>query len=732
MSTAGLRDGLAADWSGVSGNDAAAGACIAIATAAFLSVLYHVVGVVGDRLLFLAVVAFAVGLAGVLRALPRNYAFGLATTLLAVGLALYLTVVPPAYLAVLSPARVVFDTVALLTGYSVLRIPSAGAWAIAVAPAPTFLAAYFGFRREYSRAAGVAAVALGFFVLTGDTTTTTTLVGVLAAAGAIGFSTLAAHNASVRQTNVVAVVLAIMILGSATVTAVPGGSSPLVPVSSTTPTGSLVSADTQLGVGGSLRLDPKVQFVVESDQPSYYRVQVYDRFTGDRWIRTAGVGTESQQPPPSGDRIEQTFTAKRTLDVLPSAPEPLDVDGVGATITEGNLLQDGPTLYDGDSYTVTSREPVSDRSLLVDETGTAPREIRERYLQVPSSLDQRVVDLANNITRDDATHYEKARAVEMWLESNKEYSLTVDNPRGNLVNDFVLRGDEGYCTYFASSMVVMLRSQGVPARLVVGYTPGQRVDSDEWVVRGLDSHAWVEVYIPDRGWVRFDPTPAAPRQDAEQERVEEARESGTGGVDTAGSENGTWTTTSPDDFADSGQNGSELLQAPDGNDSSGLGGTNTTQTTTETRTPPQVTDPNDSGGTGGADGPRLPPWPTLVIWGSLFVGLTAAFRYTRIPERAYRALWLRWLPDGGPDEEIGAAFERAEYVLERRYRPRNPGETLREYVDSVRVDERAERLVELRERARYAGRATDDDAAEAKRLARSLAAEYSRLPGPRR
>jgi hypothetical protein len=137
------------EWAGLSGHDLAAGACTAVVAATYLSVLYDVVGVIGDSQLFLGVVAGAVVLAGVLRALPWKYAFALASSLLVGGLALYLTVVPPAYLAVLSPSRVVFDTIALLTGYSVLRMPAAGAWAVAIAPAPTFLVAYFGFRREY-------------------------------------------------------------------------------------------------------------------------------------------------------------------------------------------------------------------------------------------------------------------------------------------------------------------------------------------------------------------------------------------------------------------------------------------------------------------------------------------------------------------------------------------------------------------------------------------------------
>ncbi|AHG02699.1 transglutaminase [Halobacterium sp. DL1] len=718
------------DLSGVSGRRAAATACIAIAVGAYLSVLYDVVTVVGDTPTFLAAVVASVVLAGVLRALPSKYAFGLASTLLVGGLAFYLLAVPPAYFAVLSPSRVLQDTVALLTGYSVMRMPAAGVWAVAVAPAPTFLAAYFTARTEYARAAGVASLALGFFVLTGDSTTTTTLVGVLAVTGAVGFGTLAAHGASARQTQVLAAVLALMIVGSATVTAVPGGRSPLVPSSTTASAGSLVSADGYVGVGGSLRLDPKVQFVVESDEPSYYRASVYDRFTGNGWVQTADVSTDKGAPPPTGERIEHRITAKRTLDLLPSAPVPQSVSGVDATITESGLLLSGPTLRAGDSYTVSSRTPTPAESDLADARGETPQAVRDTYLQLPDSTSENVVDLADRITEDADSNYRQATAIEQWLEANKEYSLDARGSRGNLVNDFVLNREIGYCTYYASSMVVMLRSQGVPARFVTGYTEGQRVGEDEWVVRGVDSHAWVEVYVPDRGWIRFDPTPATERTSAEDDRVQTARENGVEGVDAAGSENGTWapaTTTTPTGTA-SDLAADEPLRATsdpqafqDGAGANERNGSNVVN----------VTAPALDGSGGSDDGPTLPPLSTLAVWAVLLVGLTAVLRFTGLADRAYRALWLRWLPDtGDPVEEVEAAFERVEYVLGKRYRPRNAGETVRNYVVDVRAGDRAERVANLRERARYAGRVDEEDAAEAKRLARSLAAEYSRLPEP--
>lgn len=713
--------------------DTAAVACVVVAVATYLSVLYDVTAVVGKSATLVAVVGAALALAAVLRALPWKYALGLAVALLAAGLVAYLLSVPRAYYAALSPMRVLKDTVALLTGYSVLRMPAAGTWAVAVAPAPTFLAAYFTARREYARAAGLAAATLGFFVLTGDASTTVTLVGVLAAAGAVAFGTLALHDASTRQVQVVAAVLAVMVVASATVTAVPGGRSPLVPAEATTTAGSLVNADSYVGVGGELRLDPQVHFVAESDQPTYYRGAVYDRFTGNGWTQTADVGTERGTPPPTGDRITQRITVERRLDIAPAAAVPQTVRGLDAELTEGGLLRETPTLDPGDSYEVVSRAPIDDRAALADETGPVPESVRDQYLQVPESTSSDVVDLAGRITAGADSPYRQAEAIETWLEANKEYSLNAPNTQSNLVNEFVLRGEIGYCTYYASAMAVMLRSQDVPARFVVGFTEGQRVSEDEYVVRGVDSHAWVEVYIPDRGWVTFDPTPPTDRTSAEQSRIEEARSEGVEGVDAAGSENGTWVpprTSTPTTTADGEPSTDDDTDQTAPRDRESYLGT-----PEGVESPANVTVPENVGGGdvgGGGDTPDLPPLTTLAVWAVLVVGAAGALRYTGITDRAYRALWLRWLPDGDPTEEVEAAFDRVEYVLGQRYRERRSGETVREYVADVAPGEAAERVASLRERARYAGSVSDEDAAEAKRLARSLAGEYSRLPSLRR
>nr|WP_231736911.1 hypothetical protein [Halobacterium sp. CBA1126] len=232
--------------------------------------------------------------------------------------------------------------------------------------------------------------------------------------------------------------------------------------------------------------------------------------------------------------------------------------------------------------------------------------------------------------------------------------------------------------------------------------------------------------MPENGWVRFDPTPSGERTSAERQRVAAARENGTDGVDAAGSEDDALATaseptatTAADDETTSADG--ESTTQPDRRGYVGdLEGVNAGTANVTAPAAPE------------SGGPSLPPASTFVVWGVLALGAAAGARYSGLAARAYRAVWLRWLPRGDPRREVEGAYERVEYLLERRHRERDRGETVRAFLADVRADDRARRVADLRERARYAGRVDAADAAEAKRLARSLAAENSRLPGPRR
>ncbi len=129
---------------------------------------------------------------------------------------------------------------------------------------------------------------------------------------------------------------------------------------------------------------------------------------------------------------------------------------------------------------------------------------------MPTDFPQSIRNRAREVATGALTPYDKAKAVEVYLKNNFEYNLKIDPPPYNAdgVEHFLFTQKEGYSEYFASAMTVMLRSEGIPARLVTGYSLGEKVpDQDVYMVTDRNSHAWVEVYFPSYGWILFEPTP---------------------------------------------------------------------------------------------------------------------------------------------------------------------------------------------------------------------------------
>ncbi len=122
---------------------------------------------------------------------------------------------------------------------------------------------------------------------------------------------------------------------------------------------------------------------------------------------------------------------------------------------------------------------------------------------------QRVKDLAAQLARGQRNPYDIATATEHYLRATYGYATVVNNPPANrdVADYFLFDAKEGYCEYFATAMTVLLRADGIPARVVTGYLPGARQSDGRFVSRESQAHAWVEVYFPQYGWITFDPTP---------------------------------------------------------------------------------------------------------------------------------------------------------------------------------------------------------------------------------
>ena len=160
--------------------------------------------------------------------------------------------------------------------------------------------------------------------------------------------------------------------------------------------------------------------------------------------------------------------------------------------------------YKGESSALQFREPAP------GEESNYPPEILNTYLQLPD-LDPRIVGLAREITSGLSTEHDRAVALENHLRTHYGYTLKLPAtaPRDPLAN-FLFERKQGHCEYFASAMAVMLRSVGIPSRVVNGFRGGEFNDvSGKYLIRARDAHSWVEAYFPGQGWISFDPTPAS-------------------------------------------------------------------------------------------------------------------------------------------------------------------------------------------------------------------------------
>jgi transglutaminase-like putative cysteine protease len=131
------------------------------------------------------------------------------------------------------------------------------------------------------------------------------------------------------------------------------------------------------------------------------------------------------------------------------------------------------------------------------------------YLQTPRRLDPRIPRLAGQITGAASNRYDKAVALEKYLKTHYGYTLQLlRSPVADPLANFLFERKQGHCEYFASSMAVMLRTLGIPSRVVNGFRSDEFNDvTGNYVVRAKNAHSWVEAYFPGYGWVTFDPTP---------------------------------------------------------------------------------------------------------------------------------------------------------------------------------------------------------------------------------
>ncbi len=232
-----------------------------------------------------------------------------------------------------------------------------------------------------------------------------------------------------------------------------------------------------------------------------------------RWVDRDGDGAFhiGSLPPDNRDTFRYEVSVLPVLvPVLFTTPGPSrivsdDITSLGID-TDGSIHLPAPRIRRF-NYRVVSQAP--DTALYgYGRGGTSPSG-SARYLALPR-LDPRVTRLAAAVTEGAGTDFERARRIEDYLRSNYTYSLDVNDAGvADPVAHFLLEHHPGHCEYFATSMAVMLRHLGIPSRVVNGFQSGEwSALTSSFIVRQADAHAWVEAWIPERGWVTYDPTPS--------------------------------------------------------------------------------------------------------------------------------------------------------------------------------------------------------------------------------
>lgn len=134
---------------------------------------------------------------------------------------------------------------------------------------------------------------------------------------------------------------------------------------------------------------------------------------------------------------------------------------------------------------------------------------RRRALALPDGLNPRSTALARQWRRESASDRAYIERVLRWIERDFSYTLAVEEPGLNGVDEFLFEQKQGYCQHFSSAFAVLMRAAGIPARVVTGYAGGYKNPyGDYWVLYQKDAHAWNEVWLDGEGWVRVDPTAA--------------------------------------------------------------------------------------------------------------------------------------------------------------------------------------------------------------------------------
>jgi transglutaminase-like putative cysteine protease len=309
-----------------------------------------------------------------------------------------------------------------------------------------------------------------------------------------------------------------------------------------------------LGLGSPLSDGVILEVEAPTSLPNGYRyyweARTYNLYKGNQWysdLRTAHNLTADSldlNQPGADVRpvVTSTFFPHVPISTLYTISEPLWVNrptqtfmtiNLDGLVNYGSMMGKG-FVHPGEQYTMRSAVDALMETDLQEAGTDYPQWVLDGYLQVPDEITPRSKELANEIAAGLSNPFDIVNAVTEYLRNNIEYNQSIIQPPPNQerIDWFLFDYRKGFCNYYASAEVILLRSLGIPARMAVGFAQGEREippiqgqpqvggsvvitneqisETSTYVVRQKDAHAWPEVYFPGLGWVIFEPTVSQP------------------------------------------------------------------------------------------------------------------------------------------------------------------------------------------------------------------------------
>jgi transglutaminase-like putative cysteine protease len=261
-----------------------------------------------------------------------------------------------------------------------------------------------------------------------------------------------------------------------------------------------------------LRPEPELLFTVRAPAREYWRIAGLDEFDGQVWkLSSEGSDVAEGLDDPAGSSVlRQDFEIGPLGERwVPAAYRPVAVEGTDVLVVPdtSTLVSAGDSISNID-YTVFSDVPPTalDDAQRAAVEQPIPSEMA-RFTELPSDFPDAVRDVAEQITIGIDNPYDRAVALDDYFATDFTYDLNVDYGHSEDAMVAFLRDRRGFCEQFASTYAAMARSVGLPARVAVGFTPGEEREAGVFRVTTHDAHAWPEVWFAHVGWVRFEPTP---------------------------------------------------------------------------------------------------------------------------------------------------------------------------------------------------------------------------------